>query len=146
VTGVQGNTLTSIGTVAAPWAFDAQGRAVATEYIVRGGSLVQVVTPDAETVYPIVADPSVRLDGLKIIVTFNSAETANIARQGLTPARFGTLVCLAIPNAVAAAACALIGDTQIDSIEATFKTAASKNGRVELIFRGAVLEGWRPVR
>lgn len=40
------------------WAVDANGESVATHYEVHGGELVQVVEPDADTVYPIVADPS----------------------------------------------------------------------------------------
>lgn len=44
--------------VAAPWATDANGNAVQTSYEIRGDELFQVVTPDANTAYPVVADPS----------------------------------------------------------------------------------------
>jgi hypothetical protein len=44
--------------VDAAWAVDAKGEPVATHYEVRGAELVQVVEPDADAVYPIVADPS----------------------------------------------------------------------------------------
>lgn len=44
--------------VAAAWARDANGNDVPTSYEVRGGKLVQLVEPTADTVYPIVADPS----------------------------------------------------------------------------------------
>lgn len=44
--------------VAAAWATDANGNAVATHYEISGDKLVQVVVPDANTTYPVVADPS----------------------------------------------------------------------------------------
>ncbi|MFV0375280.1 hypothetical protein [Microbacterium sp.] len=44
--------------VAAAWATDADGKAVATHYEVSGDKLVQVVMPNADTTYPVVADPS----------------------------------------------------------------------------------------
>lgn len=44
--------------VAAAWATDADGKAVETHYEVSGSKLVQVVVPNADTVYPVVADPS----------------------------------------------------------------------------------------
>jgi hypothetical protein len=40
------------------WAVDATGASVATHYELRGTELVQIVTPDAGTVYPVVADPT----------------------------------------------------------------------------------------
>lgn len=43
--------------VAAPWATDANGRGVDTYYTVEGGTLTQHVAVDAETAYPVVADP-----------------------------------------------------------------------------------------
>jgi hypothetical protein len=44
--------------VAAAWATDAQGRVVPTHYEIRGMSLVQVVEPQHDTTYPVVADPA----------------------------------------------------------------------------------------
>ncbi|MCL2317360.1 MAG: hypothetical protein FWC46_09805, partial [Actinomycetia bacterium] len=50
----------TVGTIAPAWAKDANGRPVATHYEVKGnGQLVQVVTPDKNTTYPVVADPDV---------------------------------------------------------------------------------------
>ena len=41
-----------------PWAYDVKGRKVATRYEVQGNTLTQVVSPGANSQYPIVADPS----------------------------------------------------------------------------------------
>lgn len=46
-----------LGTFAAPWAKDADGRDVPTRYEVHGATLTQVVEHDADFAYPIVADP-----------------------------------------------------------------------------------------
>ncbi|WP_137726539.1 DNA/RNA non-specific endonuclease [Prescottella subtropica] len=48
---------TEVSRMAAPWAYDTTGRAVPTRYVVRGGHLVQQVYADADTSYPILADP-----------------------------------------------------------------------------------------
>lgn len=48
-----------LGVIAAPWARDANGRAVATRYEIQGTTLVQVVDHRRRGVaYPVVADPS----------------------------------------------------------------------------------------
>ncbi len=47
-----------VSRMAAPWAYDANGRPVPTRYVVRGGQLVQQVYADADTAYPILADPN----------------------------------------------------------------------------------------
>lgn len=49
---------TYLGTFDAPWAKDANGEAVPTEYRVEGGALVQTVRPGPNTAYPVVADPA----------------------------------------------------------------------------------------
>lgn len=46
-----------IGGVAAPWAVDAAGKAVPTRYEVGEDGFTQVVEADAQTRYPVVADP-----------------------------------------------------------------------------------------
>ncbi|WKV75434.1 hypothetical protein AW27_030290 [Streptomyces sp. PCS3-D2] len=52
-----------LGVFAAPWAQDANGRPVATSYRLEQGSLVQTVAFDADTAFPVVADPT--WEGLK---------------------------------------------------------------------------------
>ncbi|MFC3686752.1 hypothetical protein [Aquipuribacter hungaricus] len=49
-----------VGTIEAPWAVDANGVAVPTHYEVRGPKLIQVVETDANTAFPVVADPTVK--------------------------------------------------------------------------------------
>ncbi|WP_017581620.1 DUF4258 domain-containing protein [Nocardiopsis valliformis] len=46
-----------VGTVAPPWAVDADGSPLPTELTVQGDSLVQRVEFGEDTVYPVVADP-----------------------------------------------------------------------------------------
>ncbi|MCS4255841.1 hypothetical protein M2405_004144 [Rhodococcus erythropolis] len=46
-----------VSVVAAPWAYDANGNPVPTDYEVRDGSLIQKVYADEATAYPILADP-----------------------------------------------------------------------------------------
>ncbi len=47
-----------VGHVASPWAVDANGSPVDTEYVVNETDAVQVVMPTADTAYPVVADPT----------------------------------------------------------------------------------------
>lgn len=47
-----------IGTIEAPWAVDAKGQPVGTAYSIDGNTLVQTVEIQADTAFPVVADPS----------------------------------------------------------------------------------------
>lgn len=47
-----------IGSIDAPWAVDANGAAVPTQYVVDGPTVVQVITPNPDTAFPVVADPT----------------------------------------------------------------------------------------
>lgn len=47
----------TLGEVAAPWAVDADGNPVATEYELDGTTLVQTVKVTPDTTFPVVADP-----------------------------------------------------------------------------------------
>ncbi|WP_261684082.1 DUF4258 domain-containing protein [Streptomyces violarus] len=47
-----------LGTFDAPWAKDARGEAVPTEYRVEDGALIQTVRPGPGTAFPVVADPA----------------------------------------------------------------------------------------
>ncbi|MDN3460692.1 polymorphic toxin type 24 domain-containing protein [Rhodococcus sp. APC 3903] len=51
----------------APWAYDATGKPVPTEYEIDGNELVQHVYPEPDSIFPILADPSWSgvLDGVK---------------------------------------------------------------------------------
>jgi hypothetical protein len=47
-----------VATIGAAWAVDANGEAVATHYEIDGTTLTQVVETNAQTAYPVVADPA----------------------------------------------------------------------------------------
>lgn len=68
--------------VDAAWATDAAGAPVSTHYEVRGDRLVQVVTPNADTVYPIVADPTWGWRNAAWGLTLSRSETASIKDYG----------------------------------------------------------------
>jgi len=46
-----------IGTLSLPWARDAQGNPVPTQYKLKKNAIIQVVSPNKSTIYPITADP-----------------------------------------------------------------------------------------
>src|SRR5690606_35644684 len=50
---------TVAGSVAAPWAKDAQGRPVPTRYTAEGHTLVQDIDTNENTAFPVVADPKI---------------------------------------------------------------------------------------
>ncbi|GEL46816.1 hypothetical protein CHO01_19320 [Cellulomonas hominis] len=150
-----GEVVMSRGEVAPPWAVDAAGRDVDTSYTVEGSKLIQMVRPGPGATYPIVADPTVTV-GTGIYVYFSQQETKSIAASPITDrAHYVGILCGAIPNGPAAAACmAITGDT-IKSIANTFKSAAKNKQRVELKFLVVpmpphatpmlTLVGWKPV-
>lgn len=45
------------GVIAPPWATDSNGNPAATDYLIRGNSVIQRVHPSSSTVFPVVADP-----------------------------------------------------------------------------------------
>ena len=63
------------GIIAAPWAFDADGEAVTTQFKLNGDTLVQTVEHAGAT-YPVIADPTLTIFGLSI----NVVEAAWCAR------------------------------------------------------------------
>lgn len=48
-----------IAYVAPAWAVDAAGTSVATEYLIEGTTITQVIHPTEDTIFPVVADPYV---------------------------------------------------------------------------------------
>ncbi|WP_336086834.1 hypothetical protein [Nocardia sp. SSK8] len=48
---------TPVGHIQRPWAYDALGREVDTDYQVDGDTLLQTIYPTEDTLYPILADP-----------------------------------------------------------------------------------------
>lgn len=68
-----------LGKIDAPWAKDAQGRDVPTSYKLEGTTLVQEVTTDKNTAYPVVADPKWTWGIVSGTVYFNKQETRHMA-------------------------------------------------------------------
>lgn len=75
VTDQDGNLLAGIEE---PWAVDSQGRSVETSYSVQGTTLVQEVSTDESTSYPVVADPKVKLYPGYYQVNFNRNESSMV--------------------------------------------------------------------
>ena len=73
------NTGTAIAVFSAPWARDASGRAVTTHYEVSADSITQVIEPDADTEYPIVADPAWAWMNAAYGAKLNRGETHSLA-------------------------------------------------------------------
>lgn len=139
-----------VAIVDAPWAVDADGVAVETHYEIEDGELVQVVEPDAETTFPVVADPRVSI-GWGVYVKFNKSESKSIANSWIADKdKYISIVCAVIPNPFAAAACAVISYDTAASVHSSFKQARDQGRCTELRYVVVnpshwVLVGWKPV-
>ena len=94
-----------------PWAFDAAGSPVETYLEIRGDDLVQVVVPDADTVYPVIADPTFKWVAGGFGAQFTRAETrdiANAAGAGVVCTVFNQKIPVGPHKLAASVACALI--------------------------------------
>jgi hypothetical protein len=81
----------TVGRVNVPWAIDANGLAVNTRYEVNGSSFTQIIEPEANVAYPIVADPTYGHTYLIPTAYLNKSETKSAGDlTGLT------VVCAAI--------------------------------------------------
>lgn len=80
--------------IAAPWAVDARGAAVATRYVVRGRTLVQQLDVTSQTAFPVVADPSVSF-GWNIYIHLNGTDQRALVAGGVAAgAAVAAAVCL----------------------------------------------------
>lgn len=118
-----------IGSVAAPWASDANGNPVSTSFRVIGATLVQTIATNESTAYPVVADPSVSF-GWGVYIHYNRTEVHRDV-TGLIGAvnskgKYAAVFCALIPNVAAGAACALFSYDTFQSIYNTFVTADSQ--------------------
>ncbi|MGW2255897.1 hypothetical protein ACWCXH_38005 [Kitasatospora sp. NPDC001660] len=76
------------GRISAPWAYDANGRALPTSYTVDGDTLTQHVDTRGAA-FPVVADPHYTWGWLTGTVYFNRGETSHMASDaGFTAAMF----------------------------------------------------------
>lgn len=131
----------TIASVEAPWARDATGRQVDTEFVVQNGALVQRVAHDeVGVVYPVVADPKIfRCDlNASICVKFTKKETKDIYNKGKDAGRFTAaavaFLCSKIPHIVIAAGCVGTVAAAGPALYVLFKSAAGSGKCVELHF------------
>lgn len=155
---IEGRNGWAIGTVLAPWAEDAAGNPVPTHFEVRGNVLTQVVEPTRESVFPIVADPHVKLCDLRtaVCVKLSKSETkrAHDAMFVSVGAGVSTL-CGLIPSSsvytvAAKAVCAATVAGVFYTLRGTFQKAKREGRCVELKFNAlpvglGMLRGWKVV-
>lgn len=89
--------------VQSAWARDANGASVPTHYEVHGDQLVQIVSPDANAAYPIVADPTWEWYNFAYGAGFNKQETRELASAGAVSGFCAALGPVGIACGVAAA-------------------------------------------
>ncbi len=77
-----GQTLVIVGHIDAPWAKDANGKAVPTRFLVSSRAITQTIAPDASAAYPIVADPKTTSTWWNTTIYFNRYETKIAAIGG----------------------------------------------------------------
>lgn len=94
----------AVGGFRAPWAVDAHGTPVPTSFRIDGDDLVQVIDFQADTVFPVTADPHLGTEWWGYYVQLSRAETKRVAtiianNQGV-PVAAG-VVCSALPGPAA---------------------------------------------
>lgn len=72
------------GIIDRPWAKDATGQPLSTNYLVKGDRLIQTIDVPGDATFPVVADPKVRTYWWGISFDFNKTETKKIAAGGTT--------------------------------------------------------------
>ncbi|MGW2275876.1 hypothetical protein [Streptomyces yangpuensis] len=82
VTSAGGAGVVARGHIDAPWAKDANGKAVPTSYSLDGNTLVQKIETSFDTAFPVVADPHYTWGIISGTVYFNKNETKVIALGG----------------------------------------------------------------
>ncbi|MEU7649639.1 hypothetical protein [Streptomyces huasconensis] len=75
-----------VGAIDAPWAKDARGKSVPTNYKLEGDTLVQQVNTTKDTAFPVVADPKFTWGWVTGTAYFKRSETRSIAIYGATAA------------------------------------------------------------
>uniref|UniRef100_UPI002F9129DB hypothetical protein n=1 Tax=Streptomyces virginiae TaxID=1961 RepID=UPI002F9129DB len=82
VTSAGGAGVVVRGHIDAPWAKDANGKAVSTSYSLDGNTLVQTIRTGPDTAFPVVADPHYTWGIISGTVYFNKNETKVLALGG----------------------------------------------------------------
>jgi hypothetical protein len=105
-----------VGTVAAPWAVDAQGNSVPTHYEVAGDTLTQHVSVTSGTQFPVIADPTYSWKWWGVVVRFNRSETVTMQTASGVCA-----IAAAIPeplvSKIIAGSCAVIAVAAQDALQ-----------------------------
>lgn len=111
-----------LGSLAVPWALDANGAAVPTRFRVEGAAVIQEVDHlRAGIAYPVVADPWYKYDCgiVTCTISFDRATTRNI-RDGLDLASIGTGVAGVLAGLAAVAvgvlAALIVAKLQVDRV------------------------------
>jgi hypothetical protein len=125
-----------IARIAVPWAKDALGKEVATEYTVKGNVLSQYVIHKASSVtYPVTADPTVSL-GWRIYVKLNRAETMYLAKRpnqsGFVYSLPGAAGCFKLGNGIIALSCGMYIAWRSAALMDTLDRAADSNRCVQV--------------
>lgn len=97
-----------VATVAAPWAFDANGAPVPTHYTVHGYELTQVVEHSGAA-YPVVADPKLTFGLVTGTLYFNKSETRDFSTAGSLVAACAAVGRVPEVGAVLLVACLAVG-------------------------------------
>lgn len=119
----------------APWARDAEGRYLPTNYTVNGNVITQHIDTSGAT-YPVVADPTSGCGLGWCSVYFNRAETNGVAAGGPYAATAISAAC-ALANPIAGGACAIATGAIV-----AFAAGANANGDCfGLLFTPL---GWNP--
>ncbi|MBT1096449.1 hypothetical protein ACF063_33540 [Streptomyces chartreusis] len=130
ITRTGSNGAVVVGSIDAPWAKDATGKAVPTAYRIEGGSLVQKVTTTDATAFPVVADPKVSV-GWNVYIKFSKAEVKAL-KSKVAHADTSVAMCGLLVNPVASVGCAVLGGTVIKKIQGVWAYAAAHGRCVEL--------------
>lgn len=110
------------GVITAPWALDATGASIQTQYEWDGQTLVQSIDLNAPgIVFPVVADPTIYIFWWGYGIKYTKAETAQIANSNPTAA--AVLLCAFIPNYAARVICAASSTVIIGLYWSVFQSA-----------------------
>jgi len=132
----------AVGRIDAPWAKDATGKDLPTQYTLSGNVLTQT-TNTAGATFPVVADPKVSF-GIRVYVRYSRAEVKAMKQQNVLVggASLATAVCGKIPVFWLKVACGAAIAIASNSVNGTFKDAANRDRCVELKFnyQGILME------
>lgn len=110
-------------------------------------ALAVVLQSAAPVPTPLPWQASVRVSfGWGIYVTYNRVEVARIARLPIDKAKYGSILCAAIPHAAMALACGLYVYDSAASIATTFRTASRLGRCVQTKYATpSTIIGWKVV-